>query len=303
MTGVLAWRNGEFLPARELTISHADAGFVSGATVTDFCRTCHGELVRWDLHQARFRRDCAWLGVALPPGATLTAAATELVRVNAPLSPGRDLALISFATPGPLGYLLGVAENGPPTVAMHTVVIDPARYSWVESGAEVRAVGDWPAGEFWPAHVKHRSRVGWYQAGRHLCLQPGELAALLAPGGVADTAVGSVVYYRASEVLLPPGGLVLAGVSSKILAEDCAAAGVVCREEAVDFRAVAAGAAGVDEVWLTGSAFGVAAVRRASWGAVSWDYPGRGSFPTRIAPPGSPPGPSPPAAGSPPRSP
>lgn len=284
MTGPLAYLNGAMIPATELTISYADAGFAAGASVTDFCRAYAGVLFRWGSHHARFRRDCAWLGVALPPAAELADAAGELVRANAMFTPARDLAVVSFATPGPLGYLLGRRGDGPPTVALHTVALDPARYDW-GAGAAVRAVGDWPAGEFWPASVKHRSRVGWYQAARHPALEPGELAALLAPGGVADTPVGSVAYWRGGVALLPPAGAAFDGVSLAVLAEACALADIECREEAVDFRRVAAGAACVDEVWLAGSGFGVAAARRASWGGAARAFaaPGPGFARARAA--------------------
>ena len=280
MTGPVAYLNGAFIPAAELSVSYADAGFASGATVTDFCRTYAGKLFRWDLHLARFRRDCAWLGVDfLQIDPELTRAAQELIRRNAPLWPAAELALVSFATPGVFGYLLGTRENGPPTLGMHTLPIDPARYAWAETGATVRAVGDWPRGEFWPANVKHRSRVGWYQAGRHPSLGPGELPALLGPGGVADTAIGSVVYFVEGTAIAPEPGLTLDGISLVVLAEACTRAGIAWREGAIDFRAAATGAAGVDEIWLAGSGFGLAPVVRACHAKRATDYPAGPGFP------------------------
>src|SRR5688500_13597082 len=112
----IAFHNGRFVATGELALSFADAGFVSGATVTDFCRTYRRRLFRWPDHLARLRRDCAACRVPLSvPDAELTAAAERLVAHNAQLlAESEDLALVTFATPGPLGYLTGHDENGPP---------------------------------------------------------------------------------------------------------------------------------------------------------------------------------------------
>ena len=276
---LLAYHNGRTVPQADLTLSYADAGFAAGATVTDFCRTHGRRLFRWPAHLARLRRDCGWLGVELTRAdADLTAAADALVRHNAPLLPTAELALVTFCTPGPLGYLLGGAD-GPPTVGMHTLPLDPARYArFFDAGVTLAAVGTVPDSELWPAAVKHRSRVGWYQAGRSPGLPPGAVAALLTPAGVADTAIGSVVVVRDGAVLRPPAGTVLDSVSLGVLAEACARAGLGFAEQAIDFRALVAGTEPADEVWLTGTGFGVAGVRVAQCeGRVrEWAWPGPG---------------------------
>src|SRR3954467_10316675 len=118
----LAYLNGRFLPAAEASLSITDAGVVSGATVTDFRRTFARRLYRWPDHLARFRRDCATCFVPLPSSdEEITAAAERLVTHNgASLPDGGELALVTFATPGPLGVYAGVAEDGPPTLVLHT---------------------------------------------------------------------------------------------------------------------------------------------------------------------------------------
>ncbi|MEO2090601.1 MAG: aminotransferase class IV, partial [Gemmataceae bacterium] len=74
-----------------------------GATVTDFCRTYRHRLFRWPDHLARLRRDAAACFIPLPySDEELTAAAEHLVSENAKgLPPDDDLALTTFATPGP----------------------------------------------------------------------------------------------------------------------------------------------------------------------------------------------------------
>src|SRR4051812_22345207 len=105
----LAYLDGRFLPQSLAALPLYDAGFVFGATVTDFCRTFRKNLFRWPDHLARLRRDCTDCFIPLPQSdAEITGVAEELVRHNGPLlGPEVELALITFATPGPVGYFLG----------------------------------------------------------------------------------------------------------------------------------------------------------------------------------------------------
>ena len=83
---------------------------MSGATVVDNARTFRHKLFRWPDHLERFRRDCRTCYVPLEAtDDQLTATAEELVAHNAAqLPPGGELQLVTFATPGPLGFYLGV---------------------------------------------------------------------------------------------------------------------------------------------------------------------------------------------------
>src|SRR4051794_41025890 len=94
----LAYLNGRFVPQSDAALPLHDAGFVMGATVTDFCRTFRHNLFRWPDHLARLRRDCATCFIPLlPSDAELTASAEELVRHNAGLiGAEQELALITF---------------------------------------------------------------------------------------------------------------------------------------------------------------------------------------------------------------
>ncbi len=264
---MIAYLNGAFVPPAELHVGYADAGFVSGVTVTDFCRTYGRRLFRWPLHLARFRRDCAELGIPLPPSdAEMTTAAERLVTHNAPLCSTAEVAVISFATPGPLGYLTGSGADGPPTVGMHTLPLDPARYArFFADGVTLVSAGQMPESDMLPAGVKHRSRLHWWLAGRSPDVPPGAVPVLLSAAGVADAAIGSVVIVRGDTVIRPPVGAVLEGVSLEVLAEACAACGLRFMEAAVDFSRLCGGV-DADEVWLTGSGFGVAGVREVRHG-------------------------------------
>ena len=243
---MLAFLNGDFVAPESLQVGHADAGFVFGATVTDFCRTYGGALFRHADHLRRFRHDCAAIGIALPfSDGELSAAARHLVATNR--TPGEEVAAIAFATPG-------VPGAGRPTVGMSTVALTPQRYAHLQRGAVLRTAGDLPSGIV-PAGVKHRSRLSWYLAER--AVQPGEVAVLIDEHGTPDTAIGSVLAVTAGGVVRPPAGRVLEGVTLGVVAELCGGLKILHAERSIDFRSLPAG---VTELVLAGSGFGLAAV-------------------------------------------
>lgn len=251
----IAFLNGRFVPAADLTVSATDAGFVSAVTVTDFCRTYRRRLFRWPDHLARFRHDCETLRIPLPyPDADLTAAAERLVSESE-----GEVAVVTFATPGPLGYLKGSAANGPPTVGMHAAPIARDRYRrFFADGVVLAVVGEYPAGVV-PAGVKHRSRLHWWLAEQTVRDRfPGAVAVLTGEGGAADTAVGTVLAVVGDTVLSPDPGAVLAGVSARVVRDLCPGVGLTFADRTLDFRDLPAD---VSELLLTGSGFGLAGVR------------------------------------------
>src|SRR5205809_6604709 len=101
----LAFLNGAWIPASRLCVPIHDAGFVLGATVTDLCRTFRHRLFRLPDHLARFRNSCRSARIPQPVADDeLTRLAEQLIAHNAALLPHEhDLALVLFATPGPIG--------------------------------------------------------------------------------------------------------------------------------------------------------------------------------------------------------
>lgn len=269
---MLAFHNGRFVPYSELRITPHDAGFVFGATVTDFCRTYAHKLFRWPDHLARLRRDAeACFIPLLYTDAELTAAAEELVSENAKqLPPGDDLALITFATPGPLGYMVGDTSNGPPTVAMHTFPIPKERYRrFFTEGVTLAYAGELPT---WNDHgplttAKHRSRIHWWKAqhsdsGRAAPLLPSVVPILRqGDGNAPDTGVGAVLAVRDGVVYLPRQGDTFYSICAyRVLTELCDRIGLryAFRREWDWWGDEPT----TDREWLlTGSAFGIAGVR------------------------------------------
>src|SRR5262245_32701978 len=83
----LAYLNGQILPLAQLAIPVADAGFVFGATATDFVRTFHGKLFRLNDHIERFLQSCELCRIPMSASAgELEAAAVRLVEENLQLT-------------------------------------------------------------------------------------------------------------------------------------------------------------------------------------------------------------------------
>src|ERR1700722_167105 len=114
----LSYLNGEFIPFSEAALPLHDAGFVTGATIVDNARTFRQKLFRYSDHVVRFRHDCKACYVPLEVSdEQLTAIAAELVDHNAKLLPPEgELQLVTFASPGPLGFYVGGSTNGPATL-------------------------------------------------------------------------------------------------------------------------------------------------------------------------------------------
>ena len=88
-------------------------------------------------------------------------------------------------------------------------------------------------------------------------VNPGEVAVLLDQHGSPDAALGSVLAVTAGGVVRPPTGRVLEGVTLGVVAELCRGLKIPYVEDMIDFRDLPAG---VTELLLAGSGFGLAAV-------------------------------------------
>lgn len=294
----LAYLNGRFVPFADAALPLHDAGFVSGATVVDNARTFRHELFRWPDHLERFRRDCATCHVPLEAAdEQLTATAAELVAHNAKrLPPGGELQLVTFATPGPLGFYLGHAANGPPTLGMVTYPLPVARYRpFFTDGVSLAVAGRHAltATDILPPAVKHRSRLHWHVADHALrdpaspFHRPGSVAVLHDGYGAIDTAVGAVLAVAGRTVYRCPPDSVLDSISLKVVAG-------LCRRLRLGFRTAPfdmydlwrpprrkprhpTELDAVTEVLLAGTGFGVAGVREFAFGAArprAFEWPG-----------------------------
>jgi branched-chain amino acid aminotransferase len=162
--------------------------------------------------------------------------------------------------------MLGLPENGPPTVGMHTLPLSRDRYRRLfAEGVTLAVLGRQPfEGTMVPAGVKHRSRLHWWLAEQAVrdpanpCHCPGAVPVLVGADGGADTAIGTPLAVVGGTVVRPPRGTVLDGVSVMVVEELCGRLGLPFAEDGLNYGALPAD---VSEVVLTGSAFGVAGVK------------------------------------------
>jgi branched-chain amino acid aminotransferase len=269
----LALLNGRLLPQSQAALALNDAGFVFGATVTDLCRTFRGVPYRWPEHLARFRRSGRATYLDVPySDEQITAWAEQLVAHNA----GPELALVLFATPGPVGYYLGQpggAGDAPPTFGMHTFPLPFARYrGLVERGASlvVPPVRHVPA-ECVDPRIKQRSRMHWWLAEQQARrIEPGSQALLLDTSGcLTETAAANFLIVRDGVVISPPPDRILCGISLSIVEELCARLGIP-----FDFQPVGLDdALGADEAMLASTPYCLAGVSRINGQALPWPGP------------------------------
>jgi branched-subunit amino acid aminotransferase/4-amino-4-deoxychorismate lyase len=261
----LAYLHGRLLPAKEAALPLHDAGFVLGATVTDLCRTFAGRLYRWAEHCARFRQSCRLARVALPySDEELTDLAQEIARNNRKCLPGGgELALVVFATPGPIGYYLGQtggAGQDAPTLGMYTYPLPFVRLaSLFRPGARllVPSVRQVPAVCVDP-RIKQRSRLFWWLAEQEVHdLDPGASALLLDMDGlVTETAAANFLLVRQGQVLTPRRTRVLGGISLQVVEQLCAGLGLPFAEADLTLEDCRS----ADEAMLSGTSFCLAPV-------------------------------------------
>jgi branched-subunit amino acid aminotransferase/4-amino-4-deoxychorismate lyase len=273
----IAYLNARFLPQSEAHLTLHDAGFVWGATVTDLCRTFGRRPFRLPDHLRRFRRSCelAYISLNLSDD-ELTAVAERLVGHNAP--PGGDLAIVFFATPGPIGYYLGEPGgpgDGPPTLGVHTFPLPFARYHrLIRDGAVLVTPGirRVPA-ECVDPRIKQRSRLsGWIADQEARRIEPGATALLLdADGFVTETVVANFLIVRGGTVLSPPRDAILNGVSLQVVEELCRDLGVPFEER----RLTVEDCRNADEAMLAGTSYCLASVRRVAGANLSMHGPVR----------------------------
>jgi branched-chain amino acid aminotransferase len=258
MISPLAFLNGRFLPFAEAALPLHDAGFVSGATIVDNARTFRHKLFRWP------DRETCYIPLEMSDE-HLTAAAEELVAHNAKLlPPSGELQLVTFATPGPLGFYLGEEANGPPTLGMVSYPLPFTRYRrFFTEGVVLAAVGPHPSGpdSVVPARIKHRSRMTWHVADHKARERTGRahaLAILLGPtGALTETGVANFLAVIDDVVITPPRETALAGVSLRVTQELCAGLGLRFTEASITLADVHR----ISEAMLAGTGFCIAGVR------------------------------------------
>lgn len=225
MSEPIGYYRGEFRPAKELTVSVFDTGFMQGVTVAEQIRTFGGKLFRLEKHLQRLKRSLEIVGVV--PDESLERIgelAIEIAARNyALVEEGDDIGLAIFVTPGAYA---SYAEFGPagPGVGMYAF---PMPFGmWADKyqigqrlvTAQTRQVST----ENWPAELKCRSRMHYYLADREARAKNPNARALVLDleGNVCEATTANLLIYNEQEGLVSPNQeTILAGISLSMLSD------------------------------------------------------------------------------------
>lgn len=227
MTEPIAWLSGEFVPLNQARLHVFDLGIVGGVSVAEMLRTFRHRLFRVEEHLCRLQQSLQLAG--LHPNLSSDEIASRLkdvIRHNSLLiDPDDDLGAIVFVTAGLNATYVGrdAALSAGCSVGMHTFPL-PYR-TWAakyDDGVSlvVPAVRAIPADVVDP-RIKSRSRMHWHlaeQSARQI--EPGAMAILTDHAGhLTETAASNLIAVIDDQLVSPPPGTVLEGVSLAVVAE------------------------------------------------------------------------------------
>jgi len=239
MVEELVWIDGMLVGASEATVSVFDHGLTVGDGVFETLRVYDGVPFAWSRHLERLGHSARGLGLRVPDGASLRAAADEVVRANG-VTEGR-LRITVTGGPSPLGSERG---DEPPTVIVAT---SEAR-EWPPTEAVV--IVPWPRNE--RGATVGLKTISYAENVRSLAFahERGATEAVFAnTRGELCEATGSNVFHAQGDGLRTPpadSGCLL-GVTRALVLELCATLDICVDEVAIPASALA----GADEAFLT----------------------------------------------------
>ena len=272
----IAYRNGDWLPCKNLSWSVTDLATTQGVMLVERLRTAGGRLFDCPLHVDRLRTSAALVGLECENLlSSLVAVIEGLVHENRDfIQFYRDVGIVVLLSPGDPG--LAKHQQFSPTLMMHLTPIPFSQlYSWYKHGcrlhiSETRNVPP----ESWSPWIKTRSRLQYYLADNPVLTKmekstgsarkpaPDSIAVLLSTRGhVTETSISNLVLLDQQGKLRSPAKCdILQGVSlSKVesIAAKCSLAMDYGDLTSDDFR-------NAQEILMTGTTGFV-------WSAVEFD--------------------------------
>lgn len=237
----VVWLDGKVVDVAEARVSPFDHGLLVGDGVFETLAVYGGVPFAWRRHDDRLRRSAAGLGLTVPPGSELRAAAEAVLEATG-LQEGR-LRVTVTGGPSPLGSERGDAA---PTVL---VAASPARFR--PPVVDVVTV-PWPRNE--RGATAGLKTISYAENVRALAYahERGASEAMFAnTRGELCEATGSNVFLVVDDVVVTPpeaSGCLL-GVTRALVLELCARLAVPCEERTLPLAALAT----ANEAFLTSS--------------------------------------------------
>ncbi len=217
LQSTIAWKNGQWLPIHQVHLSLDDWGVLQGAMIVDRLRTINAMPLDVELHVARLKSNCAYVGIPSEELGSIANTIHECAKHNHSRVPDRDFSIVVLVTPG------SAAQVGSPTVIVYVQPLKrDAILHWYSHGqqlfvAEHRNV---PAA-CWSPNLKSRARLHYYLADREAEEQSPIQTSLHSAAVLLDTE-GNITETSAANVLCvdregtlhcPPLDNILNGIS------------------------------------------------------------------------------------------
>jgi len=278
MSELIAYRNGEYLPLSQCTVSVMDLGITNGAAVTDFLRTFNHIPFRIEDHIDRFYSAAKNAYITPPVTKEESMEITcELVRRNSEIYPECELGLIFYITAGVNAVYAGSAVKAGPTPPTYIQHVFPLPFTaWKRFYTEGVAMATPSVPHLPPQCVspkgKHRNRLHMWVGDHQLqALDPSVMGLYLTRDGlITETGGSNFVIYKDGKVLSPRRRNILWGVSLKVFTELLGELGIPFAEDDIDVFDVV----NAEEALLTTTPYCLAPVRSLNGIEI-----GDGSFP------------------------
>jgi branched-subunit amino acid aminotransferase/4-amino-4-deoxychorismate lyase len=278
MAEPIAYLNGRYVPNSQCVLPIFDAGIVLGAAVTDLLRTFRGRPYAAEEHVHRFFESARYAYIDL--GRTrpeILEIVDRLVQHNLRAWPGRELALVFYATAGEFPVYAGsaaMAGSQQATLCLHCFPL-PLEL-WKEAVADgVHAVT--PAQRHvhpgtLSSKIKHRNRLHmWIGDHQAKLADPKAIGLYLdLDGNVTETGGANFVLVRQGAIVSPNRDNILWGVSLEAVRRLSGPLGLEFLERDIQIHDVV----NADEAWLCTTPYFLAPVVKINGLAIGTGRPG-----------------------------
>lgn len=231
MSSSVAYLNGTWIPANQLSVAADDLGFQMGVTLTERLRTFGGHPYRIAEHFARLRHSLEIVGWDAGSLCSEASAAVEefMIRNTSYVTEGDDWNIIVFLTPGK------TADAAKPTVCVHghPLPFQQWAHQYVQGISGMIADARQVPSDCWPPELKCRSRMHYYLAERQVQRANPEARAILLDqeGYVGEGSTANIIaYYPGRGLVTPRRDKVLPGVSQQVVFEFAESLGIAHQE-------------------------------------------------------------------------
>ncbi|TWU28296.1 aminotransferase class IV [Bythopirellula polymerisocia] len=232
MNTSVAYLNGTWLPASQLSVPVDDLGFLMGVTLTERLRTFNGRPYRTAEHFARLRHSLEIVGWEAGSLCSEAGAVVDefMVRNAEFFIEGDDWNIVVFMTPGK------TVDAASPTLCVHGHPLPFQQWAhlFVQGVSAVIVDTRQVPSNSWPPELKCRSRMHYYLADLEAMRDGPESRAILLDqeGYVGEGSTANVIAYYANRGLVTPRlDKVLPGISQQVVFELARRLGIPCQEQ------------------------------------------------------------------------